>query len=119
MAVLSVQPVSLSGLEANYANAAGGGDQFVNDGNTFFHVKNGDASDKTVTFNAQPTSVQTQQYGDLPVSDRAVTVTAGEERFVGPFPAALFNNASGRVEVSYSGVTDVTVAAIKLPRLPA
>lgn len=118
MAVLSVQNIVEAGLETALTAAAGGGDSFANptDERTFFYIANGAGSDITVTFNAVPTSAAIPGYGDLAISDRAVVVTAGERRMIGPFPAAKFNNSSGAVDVSYSSATSVTVAAIRLAR---
>lgn len=39
---------------------------------------------------------------------------AGESMLVSPFEPNRFNNSNGRVEVSYSDATSVTVAAIKI-----
>lgn len=108
MADLTVQSISRTGLEPTYAAATGGGDAFVNDGRTFFHIKNGDVSDKTVTFVTQKTVLA------LAVADLAVVVTASEDRMVGPFPTGVFNDGNKKVSVTYSAVTSVTVAAIKL-----
>ncbi|MBI1188318.1 MAG: hypothetical protein GC206_13470 [Alphaproteobacteria bacterium] len=118
MAALSIQTLTEAGLEATFASATGGGDTFVNpnDERTFLWIVNGSGGDITVTFNRQPTTLPVSGHGNIPLTDRAVVVTAGEERLIGPFPAAMYNNASGAVEVSYSGVTSLTVAAIRMPR---
>lgn len=108
MADIAVQTISRTGLETAYVAAAAGGDAFVNDGRTFFHVKNGDVSDKTVTFVTQKTVLA------LAVADLAVVVTASEERMIGPFPTGVFNDGNNKVSVTYSAATSVTVAAIKL-----
>ncbi len=107
MAVLSVQSVTTAGLEATYAAAAGGGDSFSNDGKTILHVKNASVGDITVTINSQVACDQGSDH------NAAVVVTAGEERFIGPFPAR-YNNASGAVEVTYSGVTTLTVRPLSI-----
>jgi hypothetical protein len=109
MAELTVQQIARTGLEATYAAAAGGGDEFDNDGRTFFHIINANGSDRTATF------VTSVTVDGLAVGDVAVVVTAGEERMVGPFPPSIFNDTDGHVNVTYSAVTDVTVAAIRLP----
>lgn len=49
----------------------------------------------------------------MAAADVAVAVPNGEERMVGPFDPTDFNGASG-VSVTYSGVSSVTVAAIKI-----
>lgn len=109
MTELSVQKIAITGLEATYGAAAGGGNTFKNDGKTFFHIKNGAGSDVTVTFTTPGT------VAGVAIADPAVVVTAGEERMIGPFEPSIFNNASGLVAASYSSATSVTVAAIKLP----
>lgn len=116
MAALSIQTISESGLEATYASASAGGDTFVNDTSqrTFLHVKNGGGSDITVTVTSQHTTTRAPGFGVVAKANLSITVTAGEERMIGPFPPAAFNNASGAVAVGYSAVTSVTVAALKL-----
>lgn len=109
MAELTVQEIVITGLEATAASAAGGGDTFKNDGKTFFRAINGSGGDITLTFTT-PGKV-----GGVAIADPTVVVTAGETREVGPFEPSIFNNSSGLVAVSYSGVTSLTVAAIRLP----
>lgn len=112
MATLTVQETSVSGLDPSYGTAAGGGDVFPNDGNTLLHVKNGGGGSINVTINSNYPNPPAGTAQDDPV----VAVPAGEERMLGPYNQKGYNNASGQVEISYSGVTTVTVAAIKLPR---
>lgn len=109
MAELTVQNIAITGLEATFAAAAGGGDTFKNDGRTFFEVNNASGGDITLTFTTPGT------VGGVAIADPTVVVTAGERRHVGPFDPSIFNNSSGLVAVSYSGVTTLTVAAIRLP----
>lgn len=109
MATLTVQSISRTGLSPSYGAAAGGGDEFVNTGIQFFHAKNGSGGDIVVTFET-PNSVDT----NLAIADRTVTVTAGEERIIGPFPVANYNDANGKVQVTYDGVTSLTVGVFQL-----
>lgn len=109
MAELTVQEITISGLEDVYVAAAGGGDTFKNDGNTFFECINGSGGDITLTFTT-PGKV-----GGVAIADPTVVVTAGERRKVGPFEPSIFNTSAGLVAVGYSGVTSLTVAAIRLP----
>ncbi|MBF0406470.1 MAG: hypothetical protein HQM10_03890 [Candidatus Riflebacteria bacterium] len=104
---ITVQSSGLSGLEATYEAANADGNTFTNDGKTLIHVKNGGGSDITVTVDSP---VQCNQGF---THDPTVVVTAGENRFIGPFPPSRFNS-EGKGSVSYSGVTDVTVAVIKV-----
>lgn len=108
MAILTVQEISLDGLEVTYTAADVSGDEFPNDGRVSFEVKNNGASSITVTFN----SVAPCNYGYD--HDVEVTVGAGKTLRYGKFEPGRFNNANGRVEVSYSGVDSVEVAAIKM-----
>lgn len=106
MATLAVQTVTTAGLEATYASAAGGGDQFSNDGTVVLHVKNGSGGDITVTVASQVACSQGSTH------NTAIVVTAGEDRFIGPFPER-YNDASGMVQLTYSGVTSLTIRPLK------
>lgn len=106
MALLNVQKASLTGLAPTFTAAAAGGDAFVNDGRTLLYVKNGGASEITVTVNSQ----QPCNYGFD--HDLQVAIPASGERIIGPFRQDRFNDANGQVVVTYTAVTSVTVAAI-------
>lgn len=86
--------------------ASTGGDTFLNDGNTLFYIDNADASGITVTF-----------VGATDSNGRAVNETvavgATSRAICGPFPRDLFN-VGGSVSVTYSAVTTVTVAAVRM-----
>lgn len=110
MAVLTVQTVVRSGVGPTYASCAGGGDKFLPDATTFLHVKNGSGGDLTVTVAAVATVLP-----NLSVGNVAVSVPAGAERMIGPFPAQFFaNSADGNADITYSGVTSLTIAAVKV-----
>ena len=109
MAELSVQVSDIDGLEASYVAAAAGGDTFKNDGKTVLHVKNGSGGDITLTFTPPGT------VAGVAIENPTCLVTAGEERFCGPFEPSVFNNSSGLLAVGYSGVTSLTIAAIRVP----
>lgn len=108
MAVLTVQDVTVSGLTPAYAAASAGGDTFVNNGRIMLHIKNGGASPITVTI----VSAKTCNFGFQ--HDITVTINASSEKMIGPFPPERFNNDSGMVQVNYSAVTSVTVAALEV-----
>ena len=103
MATLARINATLAGGTFATVAAAAGGDAFPNDGNTLLYVKNGGASPMTVTVD----SVKLSNYGTD--EDVAVTVAAGVEKVIGPFPVARFGRT---VSVTYSAVTTVTVAII-------
>lgn len=112
MAALATQSAGLAGLEATYAACAGGGDTFIPGRRTFLHVKNAHTSPQTVTV-VTPGSVLGQA-----VADVAVVVTNAEERFIGPFPPGHFADPTdGRADITYSGVTALTIAVVELADL--
>lgn len=108
MAVLDVQKISHAGLNPSFSPADAGGDEFANGGRTFLYVKNGGASQITVTID----SVKQCSFGYD--HDLTVDIPAGEERIIGSFDPSRFNNSSARVAVTYSDVTSVTVAALEV-----
>jgi len=89
--------------------AEAGGDAFVNDGRTFFRVKNGSASPITVTIAA----VKASDQGVTENIVSAIVANTGDVVF-GPFPASEFNDVNGRVIATYSGVTTLTVMPYRL-----
>lgn len=105
MATLNVQKASLSGLTVSMVAATAGGDTFPNDGYTFLQVKNDDASEKTITIGA----VRACNHGFM--HDATVAIAAGDTKVIGPFPVERFG---GTPDITYSAVTSVTIAAIKL-----
>ena len=109
MADLSVQTISLSGLNPTYGAAAAGGDAFVNSGREYLHVKNGGGASIDVTVDSQAQCNQGYDHNAV------VAVPASGERLIGPFPKARFNDANEKVQIAYSAVTSVTVAAVRLP----
>lgn len=112
MALLTTQNVNRAGVTLSFASATGGGDTMVPDERAFLYVKNGDASGITVTITVPSTKTP---WPDLPYGNLVVSVGATSEKCIGPLPAAVFANAStGYVDIGYSAVTSVTVAAIKI-----
>lgn len=107
MATLTVQTITTAGLEPTYVAAAAGGDQAANDGRVLLAVKTG-ATAITVTIDS-PVACSQSAYHDAVVS-----VGANKTMYFGPFPPARWNS-DGYVVITYSAVTSVTVAALKLP----
>lgn len=110
MATLSVQTTARTGngLEPVLGSANGGGDEFVNNGVEFVEIDNGDGSPVTITFET-PQLVDT-----LAVDERVVVIPAGERRLVGPFSGSTYNDALSKVQITYSGVTSLTIGVFKL-----
>lgn len=113
MATLSVQ--TAADVRANsfsLATASGGGDVVPNDtGGVRVIVQNTDASVKTVTVKSfAPAATAPAGYAK---SDLSKSVGAGEVAILGPFDAGPWNNALKQIEITYSAVTNVKVAAVK------
>lgn len=107
---LTVQDITLSGLAPSYVAADATGNYFTNQtGRTFLHVKNGGTAAIDVTVDSQ----QLCSFGFD--HNNVVSVPAGGERMIGPFTTTRWNDANGRVNVSYSGVTSVTIAVLQIP----
>ena len=105
--LLTAQTISRTGLEVEYAACAAGGNEFVNTGVEFIHIKNAAVAEQTVTF-ATPATVD-----GLAVADRAVAIPASEERMIGPFPASVYNDGNSKVQMTFDAVVTLTIAVIK------
>lgn len=104
MAALTPTRAKLTGTSASYVAAGASGDTFDPGDNTILLVKNGSGSSITVTV-ATPGNTE---YGQAE-PDVTVTVAAGAEQAIGPFPASLADPTDGKVHVTYSSVTTVTI----------
>jgi hypothetical protein len=104
MALLTHQAPKLSGTTVTYGAADAAGDTFGHTPNGVLRVKNGGTGAVTVTVVTPGNTAYGQADPDVPVS-----VAAGAEVAIGPFPGALA--VEGVVSVTYpGGVTSVTVA---------
>ncbi|WP_416976719.1 hypothetical protein [Streptomyces sp. T028] len=110
MATLTTQTIVAAGLDPTYAAASGGGDKVTPGPTTFLHVINGGGSSVTVTV-ATPGNF----YAAVANPDLTVTVGASGEQMI-PIPQNPFGDPadSGLAAVTYSGVTSVTVAALRI-----
>jgi hypothetical protein len=106
MAALSLQVLVPGGSASTLAAAAGGGDTCPAGDGVFLEVNNGGGSSVTVTL-ATPGTVD-----GLAIADRTATIPAGE-RWKIPVPR-LFAKVDGQCDITYSGVTSVTVGCFKV-----
>jgi hypothetical protein len=109
MATLAYQQVKTSGVALSLAAANGGGDSIPPNANGALVVKNGGGSGITVTVVVPGNT----KYGPAN-PDIAVSVAAGATELIGPLPNDLRNPTTGLVDLTYSGVTTVTVGGIQL-----
>lgn len=112
MAALTKQGIAFpASAGPTFQAAAGGGDTLKPGDKTYLIVRNGGGAPIDVTIPGYPaTSVWGSVVGAL-----VVEVPAAGERWIGPLYGSQFANpANGNVEVSYSDVTSVTVAAVSV-----
>jgi hypothetical protein len=111
MALLTIQQLNLTGLDLSAVDVAAtsGGDTFNNNGKTFFYADNQSGGNITITFDdtgsTNPGSATTFD------PDVELVITTLTDRIIGPFPTARFGTV---VSVTYSAVTTLTVAAIRM-----
>lgn len=114
MAALTKVTPSLAGTATTPAAAAAGGDSVANPrGNTILRVVNGGGGSINVTLaaGANPTRPADGTFPSMTLSAAVIAVAAGATRLIGPIPPA-YNDSGGNVQITYSGVTSVTVEAI-------
>lgn len=108
MATLAVVQVAQSGTVLSFAAAGSGGDKFAPGDTTWLEVLNVGGADRTITIDSPATCSQGSTH------DVVVVCTAGEGRFIGPFPAQRFAGADGLVSVTYDAVTSLSVRPKKI-----
>jgi hypothetical protein len=103
----TTQVIDRNGHTPTYAAAALTGDTFSAGPSTYLHVKNGSGSSVTVTVTTPG------QFNGLTVGPYTMAVPATSEKLFGPFPPGVFTADGSTVDVAYSAVTTVTVAALQ------
>ena len=63
---------------------------------------------------AQDTTANAAGFGAVTKADAVKSIAANTADVMGPFPTTAFNNPSGQIVVSYSSVTDLDVAAVRV-----
>lgn len=107
MAALSYQRVKVSGLDVVHSPADVAGDLVPASDTGFIVVTNGSAAAVTVTVKVPGNT----EFG-LPEPDVTVSVPASDSAFIGPMSRGLVNHDVNAIELAYSAVTSVTVAAV-------
>lgn len=115
---LTVQDIVQAGLERALAAANADGSKFINTGKEFIELVNGGGGDITVTINYNPDNRAALNPSGLAVGDRAVVVTAGEARLIGPFPPSQFSDSTNYAHMTFSGVGSLTVAVLRFTNDP-
>ena len=111
MALLATQTISYAGIAETLVAAAGGGDEFTPEEGQFIKVVNGGGGSINVTI-VTPGTFKGQAIADI-----VVAVPNGAHRLIRVTPPELFANpADGKGDITYSGVTSVTVGVFALDR---
>lgn len=98
------------GLTPTYAAADAAGNYFTNDGKTILHAKNTNAATRIITF------VTPYIVGGVAVSDPTATIPATTgDKLLGPFDPTVFNDSNGRVQMTFSAATNLTLAVVRIP----
>lgn len=112
MATLTTQKIARAGVAPTFAAAAVGGDRFTPGHYTYLEIKNAGGSPVTVTVAATA-----KVDNDIALANTTVSVpaTTGDIK-IGPFPPRdyLATDGSGLADITYSGVTSVTIGVFSL-----
>lgn len=109
MATLTTQEITRAGVQVTYAACDVAGDSFTPSKDTFIHVKNTNAATRTVTIASTSTTI------GLAVADPAVIVAATTgDNMIGPFPSEHFAQTDGLADITYSAVTNLSIAVFRL-----
>lgn len=108
MANLTPQVIALAGITPSLVSVESA-DEFVNSGRDFIHIKN-TGTEATVIVNSQTACNQGTDH------DETITIPATSgEKFIGPFPKDRFNDANGKVQLTYGGGGTLTIGIVRLP----
>lgn len=102
----------------NSADVANGNRVLNPNCDLFFLFRNSHESDEAAaTVTAQGTSVTLPGYGVMTKANASVSLTAGQQKHIGPFRCAAWNDTSGFVQVTYSGAasSSVKVTPLRIP----
>jgi hypothetical protein len=104
------------GTALTFSSAAGGGDTYAWSEDTFLLVQNDSGGSITVTIVPTLASKTEQGYGTFTKATITKAIAAGARALIDTRSKA-FQGTDGNVSVSYSGVTSLTVAAVRLGQL--
>ena len=104
MATLTAQKITDLGVVESLSTAVAGGDEFINSGVEFLHVRNDSGGSLTVTITAQVTNIHHQRFGSVIKSNIVKVITNDNSAFIGPFKQSAFNDANGKVQITYSAI---------------
>lgn len=91
--------------------------------NVMIYARNtGTSGSAVITIAPANTSINIPGYGVITKASQAVTLGANQDALVGPFPAALWNDGNGNLQLTYTGsASNVFLTAFsssKLAKVP-
>ncbi len=116
MAELGTAPkLTITGSSPTFVSAgSGAGDTFSNNGEMVLWVKNASIGDIVVTVEIKKT------VAGQSVVDPTITVAAGGEKLIAGLSPEIYNDPStGKVTVTYSATSSVTVAVVQMQKATA
>lgn len=105
MAVQTIHTINHPGVDISAGAVAAdvAGDSWANSGNQMAAIINGGIGSVTVTL-----PYQIQFDGGTP-TNKTLAIPAGHTAIVGPFSPAYYNDTNGRANITYSGVSSVSI----------
>tara|TARA_R100001463_G_scaffold19673_4_gene48347 strand:+ start:5123 stop:5467 length:345 start_codon:yes stop_codon:yes gene_type:complete len=114
MATLTAQQITQAGLKPATVTPDAGGDKLANTGEQFFHVENASGSAITATVVPVVTTVVDPLLGTLKKENAVLSLSAGEDGFLGPFEVDAFNDTDGNITITCSAQTSIKLSALYL-----
>tara|TARA_B100000902_G_scaffold399581_1_gene471168 strand:- start:2023 stop:2367 length:345 start_codon:yes stop_codon:yes gene_type:complete len=114
MATLTAQQITQAGLKPTTVTPDAGGDKLANTGEQFFHVENASGSAITATVVPVVTTVVDPLLGTLKKENAVLSLSAGEDGFLGPFEVDAFNDTDGNITITCSAQTSIKLSALYL-----
>lgn len=113
MATLDVQVIGITadGLTPTLEGATEAGDDWVNTGKEFLHIKNSGAQATVTVAMERKCSQGFQSEHNV---DVVVPATTGW-KMAGPFSKDKFNDANGKAQITYSAHETITIGVVRLP----
>jgi hypothetical protein len=110
-----------AGTQITFHATSSGGDDFANSGKEIILINNASGSAVTVTVEAHldtadvsSTNIEDTSYGTLTKANVAKSCATGQITSIGPFKPAGFNDSSGKVNITYSATTSVTIGFVQV-----
>ena len=113
MATIALQSIPVDGSAITMSAAAGGGDSFTFDANGFIEFNNASVGVITATIVVPGNDALGQARPDPAVAVPAASGGVSGNRKI-PMHPSMINPATGLIDVTYSGVTTFTVAALRV-----